>query len=74
MSTETALFQIVHRVEQSFKYKEIALGAFLDFEGAFDNTCFEEIIKVARERGPVAGGSDPCLKADSCILPLWAAV
>ena len=56
MSTETALFQIVHRVEQSFKYKEIALGAFLDFEGAFDNTCFEEIIKVARERGPVAGG------------------
>ena len=48
MYTETALFQIVHRLEKSLKYKVIALGAFLDFEGAFDNTSFEAIIKAAR--------------------------
>ena len=51
MSIETALFQIVRRLEQSLKYKEIVLGTFLDFEGAFDNTSFEAIIKVAREHG-----------------------
>ena len=33
------------------KYKEIALGAFLDFEGAFDNTSFDAITTAARERG-----------------------
>ena len=38
MSTETALFQVVHRLEKSLKHKEIALGAFLDIAGAFDNT------------------------------------
>ena len=51
MSTETALLQIVHRLEKSLKYKETALGAFLDFEGAFENTSFEAIIKAARELG-----------------------
>ena len=51
MSIETALFQIVRRLEQSLKYKEIVLGTFLDFEGAFDSTSFEAIIKAARERG-----------------------
>ena len=33
MSTETALFQVVHKLEKSLNYKEIALGAFLDIEG-----------------------------------------
>jgi len=50
------------------------LGTFLDFEGAFDNTTFDAIITAARDCGleePVAGGSDPCLKADSCTPPLW---
>jgi hypothetical protein len=37
MSTETALFQVVQRLEKSSSHKEIALGAFLDTEGAFDN-------------------------------------
>jgi hypothetical protein len=32
-------------------YKEIAFGAFLDTEGAFDNTSFNAIITAARERG-----------------------
>jgi hypothetical protein len=51
MSTETVLFHVVHRLENSFKHKEIALGAFLDIEGAFDSTSFNEIVKAARGRG-----------------------
>ena len=48
---ETALFQVVKRLEKCFEHKEIALGAFLDIEGAFDNTSFKTIITAARERG-----------------------
>ena len=51
MSTETALFQVVHRLEKSLNHREIALAAFLDSEGAFDNTSFNAIITAARERG-----------------------
>jgi len=51
MSTETALFQVVHRLEKSLNHKEIALGAFLDIEGVFDNTSFSAIITAAREHG-----------------------
>jgi hypothetical protein len=51
MSTETALFHVVHRLEKSLKHKEIALGAFQDIEGAFDNTSSYAIVKAARERG-----------------------
>jgi hypothetical protein len=51
MSTETALFQVVKRLERSLEHKEIALGAFLDIEGAFNNTSFKTIITAARERG-----------------------
>jgi hypothetical protein len=32
-------------------HKEIALGAFLDLDGAFDNTSFNVITTAARERG-----------------------
>jgi len=51
MSTETALFQVVHRLEKSLNHKEIAVGTFLDIEGAFDNTSFSAIIMAARQRG-----------------------
>jgi hypothetical protein len=51
MSTETALFQVVHRPEKCLEHKELVLGAFLDIEGAFDNTSFSAIITAARERG-----------------------
>jgi hypothetical protein len=51
MSTETALFQVVHRLEKSLNHKEIALGVFVDIEGAFDNTLFNAITTAARERG-----------------------
>jgi hypothetical protein len=53
MSTETALFQFVHRLEKSLSHKEIALGAFLDTEAAFDNISFNAITTAARERGLV---------------------
>jgi hypothetical protein len=51
MSTDRALFQVVHRLEKSFKYKEIVLGAFLDIERAFDNTSFHAIVEDGRECG-----------------------
>ena len=51
MSMDTALYQVLHRLEKCLKHKEIALGAFLDIEGAFDNTSFNTIITAARERG-----------------------
>jgi len=51
MSTETALFQVVHRLEKSLNHKEIVVGTFLDIEGAFDNTSFSAIITAARQRG-----------------------
>jgi hypothetical protein len=51
MSTETALFQVVKRLEKCLDHKEFALGAFLDIEGSFDNTSFKTIITAARVRG-----------------------
>jgi hypothetical protein len=47
----TALYQVVQRLEKSLEYKEVVLGAFLDIEGAFDNTSFDAIITAARKRG-----------------------
>lgn len=37
-STETALSSLIDRVEKAMEDKEIALCAFLDIEGAFDNS------------------------------------
>jgi hypothetical protein len=51
MSTETALFQVVHRLEKSLSHKEIALGAFLDIKAAFNNTSFSAITMAATECG-----------------------
>ena len=51
MSMETALFQVVQRLEKCLEHREIALGAFLDIEGAFNNAPFKTIITAARERG-----------------------
>jgi hypothetical protein len=77
MSTETALFQVAQRLEKSLCHKEIALGAFLDIEGAFNNTSFNAITTAARERGleeTCCRWSGPCLKADLYTLPSWAAL
>ena len=58
-------------------HKETAFGAFLDIEGAFNNTSFNAITTAAREldlRKPVADGSSPFLRADSYVPSSWAAV
>jgi hypothetical protein len=39
-SVETALHQLVVWVEKVLYQQEIALGVFLDIEGAFNNTCY----------------------------------
>lgn len=46
-SCESALHQLVTRVENSLENKEIALVAFLDIEGAFDHTSFNSIVRAA---------------------------
>jgi hypothetical protein len=51
VSTETALFQVTHRLENSLNHNEITLGAFIVIEGAFDNTSFHAISTAVRERG-----------------------
>ena len=47
-STDTALHHLVQKVENTLKNKEIALVAFLDIEGAFDNTSYFFIERAAR--------------------------
>jgi hypothetical protein len=39
------------RTENAIQYKDIALGAFLDIEGAFDRTSFDTIIQAAGRHG-----------------------
>jgi hypothetical protein len=48
-STETALHNVVTRIESAIELKDIALEAFLDIAGAFDRTSFDTI-KQAAER------------------------
>jgi hypothetical protein len=40
-SVETAFHPLVVRVEKALDQQEIALGAFLDIGGAFNNTSYE---------------------------------
>jgi hypothetical protein len=62
-STETTLHNVVTRTEHAVKHKDIALGAFLDIEGASDRTSFD-IIKQAAERH----GSEPALCRWVCAM------
>ena len=48
-STESTLHNVVTRIESATEHKDIALGAFLDIEGAFDRTSLD-VIKQAAER------------------------
>jgi hypothetical protein len=45
-SNETALHELVIRIESALGQKIFALGAFLNVEGAFDNTSFEAMGKA----------------------------
>ena len=42
-STESALHQLVGRIERAFDAKEYTLGVFFDIEGAFDNNTMDSI-------------------------------
>jgi len=50
-SCETALHQLLGKVEDSLAAKVIALCAFMDIEGAFDNTDYSAMARCVRERG-----------------------
>ena len=50
-STETALHEVVQRIEKAMSFDEVCLAAFLDVEGAFDNTSFDVIGAAARNHG-----------------------
>jgi hypothetical protein len=50
-SVETALHQLVVRVEKVLDQQEIALGVFLDIEGAFNYTSFDSMCNALIGRG-----------------------
>jgi hypothetical protein len=50
-SVETALHQLVVWVEKALDQQEIALGAFLDIEGSFNNTCYDTICDALVRHG-----------------------
>ena len=49
-STETALHKIVHKIERTIISSGMALGTFLDVEGAFDNVAFKSIEKALNRK------------------------
>jgi hypothetical protein len=61
--TETALHNVVTCIENAFEHRDIALGAFIDIEGAFDRTSFD-IIKQAAEKH----GIDPTICRWICAM------
>jgi hypothetical protein len=48
---ETALQQLDVQVEKALDQQEIALGAFLDIEGAFNNTCYDTMCDALVRHG-----------------------
>jgi hypothetical protein len=50
-SVETALHQLVVWVENALDQQEIALGAFLDTEGVFNNTCYDTMCDALVRHG-----------------------
>jgi hypothetical protein len=50
-SVETALHQLVVWVEKALNQQKIALGVFLDIEGAFNNTCCAAMCDALVRRG-----------------------
>jgi hypothetical protein len=49
-SCETALYDLLNRIEEALRYKIFAFGTFLDIEGAFDNTSFTSMITASHEQ------------------------
>jgi hypothetical protein len=50
-STETALQDLVYKIDGALAQKKFALGVFLVVEGAFDNKAFESMDDVASDHG-----------------------
>jgi hypothetical protein len=50
-SVETALRQLVVLVEKALDQQEVALGVFLDIEGAFDNTSYDSVCAALSRHG-----------------------
>ena len=50
-SVETALHQLVVRVEKALDQQEISLGIFLDIEGAFNNTSYDSLCAALVRHG-----------------------
>jgi hypothetical protein len=50
-SVEMDLHQLVVQVEKALDQQEIALGAFLDIEGAFNNTCYDTMCDALVRHG-----------------------
>ena len=50
-SVETALHQLIVWVGKALDQQEIALGVFLDIEGAFDNTSYDSMCLALARRG-----------------------
>lgn len=53
----TALHELVTKIESTLDRKEIALVAFLDIEGAFDNASYNSI-----ENSIIKGNLEPWVK------------
>lgn len=72
-SCELAIHELTNRIENALNSKEIALGAFLDIEGAFDNTSFDSIKRAVEERGvsrPVTNWIDSALRNRKIITSI----
>ncbi len=50
VSTETALHKLVQKIEKAILAQGMALGTFLDIEGAFDNVSFDAIERALRNK------------------------
>jgi len=50
-SVETAIHQLIVQVEKALDQQEIALGIFLDIEGAFDNTSYDTMCSALARLG-----------------------
>ena len=50
-STEAALHQLIHRIEETFIKGDLSMGVFLDIEGAFDKVPFRVIEEAALSKG-----------------------
>ena len=48
---ETALHQLVVRAEKALDQQQIALGAFLDIEGAFNGTSYDTMCDAVVRHG-----------------------